>query len=70
MSPFRASDDALDREITTLEAISRVRLRRYAREMRDLDRDLREMRRERVRRRAAAGELASEADRTMVESTQ
>ena len=70
MSPFRASDDALDREIATLEAISRVRLRRYAREMRDLDRDLREMRRERVRRRAAAGELASEADRTMVESTQ
>jgi hypothetical protein len=70
MSSFRASDDALDREIATLEAISRVRLRRYAREMRDLDRDLREMRRERVRRRAAAGELASEADRTMVESTQ
>jgi len=70
MSPFRASDDALDREITTLEAISRVRLRRYAREMRDLDRDLSEMRRERARRRAAAGELASEADRTMVESTQ
>ncbi|MGD0719050.1 MAG: hypothetical protein ABSA15_05695 [Thermoplasmata archaeon] len=70
MSSFRASDDALDREIATLEAISRVRLRRYAREMRDLDRDLSEMRRERARRRAAAGELASEADRTMVESTQ
>ncbi len=70
MTSFRASDDSLDREIATLEAISRVRLRRYAREMRDLDRDLREMRRERARRRAAAGELASEAERPMVESTQ
>ncbi len=70
MSRYRASDDTLDREIATLEAISRVRLRRYAREMRDLDRDLSEMRRERARRRANAGELASEAERTAIESTQ
>jgi hypothetical protein len=70
MSRYRASDDTLDREIATLEAISRVRLRRYAREMRDLDRDLSEMRRERARRRASAGELASEAERTAVESSQ
>ena len=54
MSPFRGSDEVLDREIATIEAIARVRLRRYSREMRELDRDLRELRRERARRRAAA----------------
>ena len=70
MSRYRASDDALDREIATLETISRVRLRRYAREMRELDRDLSEMRRERARRRASAGELESETERAAVQSTQ
>jgi hypothetical protein len=54
MAPFRGSDEILDHEIETLEAIARVRLRRAAREFRDLDRDLAELRRERVRRRAAA----------------
>jgi hypothetical protein len=54
MPPFRASDDQLDREVETLERIARTRLRRYAKEMRDLDRDLSELRRERARRRASA----------------
>jgi hypothetical protein len=50
---FRGSDATLEREIATLEAIARLRLRRHARELRDLDRDLAELRRERARRRAA-----------------
>jgi hypothetical protein len=54
MPPFRASDEQVDREIDTLERMARLRLRRYAGEMRDLDRDLSELRRERARRRAAA----------------
>jgi hypothetical protein len=54
MSRFRGSDDALDREIATIERIARVRVRRVASELRELDRDLRELRRERARRRAAA----------------
>jgi hypothetical protein len=54
MAGFRGSDESLDREIDTLEGVARLRLRRAAREMRDLDRDLRELRRERARRRAAA----------------
>lgn len=70
MSRFRASDESLDREIAALEAISRVRLRRYVREMRDLERDLREMRRERAKRRASGGELASEAERSSVSAAQ
>lgn len=51
---FRGSDDTLEQEIATLEEIGRVRLRRYAREQRDLDRELRELRAERARRRARA----------------
>jgi hypothetical protein len=50
--PFRGTDETLDREIETLEAIARLRLRRMAREMRDLDKDLRELKRERAKRRA------------------
>ncbi len=49
---YRASDEALEREIATLEGLARLRLRRYNREFRDLDRDLRELRRERARRKA------------------
>jgi hypothetical protein len=52
MAEFRGSDESLDREIAAVEAIVRVRLRRYAREMRELDRDLAELRRIRARRRA------------------
>jgi len=54
MARFRGSDETLDREISTLEAIARVRLRRYAREMRELERDLRTLNQVRARRRAAA----------------
>jgi septal ring factor EnvC (AmiA/AmiB activator) len=54
VSGFRGSDETLDREIDTLEGIARVRLKRHAREMRELDRDLRELKRERARRRAGA----------------
>jgi hypothetical protein len=53
MSGFRGSDETLDREIAALEGIARLRLRRAAREMQDLDKDLRDLRRERARRRAA-----------------
>ncbi|MCI4331897.1 MAG: hypothetical protein L3K19_08670 [Thermoplasmata archaeon] len=54
MSGFRGSDETLEHEIVTLEEITRVRLRRYAREQRDLDKDLRELRAERARRKARA----------------
>lgn len=54
MPPFRASDEQLEHEIDTLERMARLRLRRYANEMRDLDRDLSELRKERARRRASA----------------
>ncbi|HYK92617.1 MAG TPA: hypothetical protein VEY07_01060 [Thermoplasmata archaeon] len=54
MGSFRGDDDTLDREIATLEAIARVRLRRATRELNDLDRDLRALKAERARRRARA----------------
>ncbi|MDE1819410.1 MAG: hypothetical protein KGJ23_00645 [Euryarchaeota archaeon] len=38
------NDEQLAREIETIQEIVRVRLRRYNREMRELDRDLRELR--------------------------
>jgi hypothetical protein len=65
MGGFRGSDDILDQEISTLEAIGRMRVRRYARDLRDLERDLHELKVERARRRAraeipgTAGALAS-----------
>jgi hypothetical protein len=68
MSSFRGTDECLDREIETLEAIARTRVRRAARELRDLERDLSELRRERARRRATAAVVVSEGTRTSVES--
>ena len=59
MSSFRGSDDALEREIRTLETIARLRVRRAAADLRTLDRDLRELRRERARRQARADENVS-----------
>lgn len=53
-SAFRGTDEALDHEIEALESIGKVRLRRTVREMREIDRDLRELRRERARRKAAS----------------
>ena len=61
MAPFRGSDETLDREIETLEAIARLRVRRVARELREIDRDLSELRRERARRRASASLTAQES---------
>jgi len=62
MSPFRGSDESLDREIAAVESIARIRLRRSAAELRELARDLRELKRERARRRAGSalpeGEVA------------
>jgi hypothetical protein len=52
MGGFRGSDETLDREIATVEAIARLRLRRYAREMRELEQELRELKRVRARRKA------------------
>ena len=57
MSRYRASDEALEREIVELDRIARLRVRRAAVEMQDLERDLRELRRERARRRAEALEV-------------
>jgi hypothetical protein len=62
MSPFRGSNESLDREIAAVESIARVRLRRSAAELRELARDLRELKRERARRRVGStlpeGEVA------------
>ena len=52
MAGFRGTDEALDREIATLERIGRVRLRRSTESLREVDRDLRELRRERARRKS------------------
>jgi hypothetical protein len=52
MSGFRGSDEALDREIAAIEGIAKARVRRVSAELRELEHDLRELRRERVRRHA------------------
>ncbi len=52
MTGFRGTDEQLDREIAAIEGMARVRVRRVATELRELDRDLRELKRERARRRA------------------
>ncbi|MCI4318515.1 MAG: hypothetical protein L3K23_00040 [Thermoplasmata archaeon] len=54
MASFRGSDDCLEGEIATLEAIARMRVRRYARDLQELNRDLRELKAERGRRKARA----------------
>lgn len=68
MAPFRGSDERLDREIETLESIARVRVKRVAGELRDIDRDLQELRRERARRRASAAVPAADTERAAAES--
>lgn len=70
MSSFRATDEQLEREITTLERIARVRLRRASAELREIDRDLRELRKERARRTARAAELIATESSTPVEASQ
>jgi hypothetical protein len=54
MTGFRGSDDSLDREIAALEGMGRLRVRRVSGELKEIDRDLRELRRERARRRASS----------------
>jgi hypothetical protein len=51
---FRGSDETLDAEIATAESHIRVRVRRSIAEMRALERELRELKRERARRRKRA----------------
>jgi len=54
VSAFRGSDDALDREIATVERLARLRLRRAASDLRELDSVLSDLRRERRRRQLVA----------------
>jgi hypothetical protein len=56
MTGFRGSDEALEREILALEKIARLRVRRTAAELREIERDLRVLRRERARRNAPVAE--------------
>jgi len=53
MSPYRGSEEDLEREITTVEGMVRIRLRRATADLRDLETTLRELRRELRRRRGA-----------------
>ena len=68
MGGFRGSDERLDREIETLEAIGRLRVRRVARELKELDRELAELRRERARRRASAAVSVADSTGQLAES--
>ena len=68
MTGFRGTDQTLDREIAEVERIARLRVRRYAAEMRELERDLSELKRVRARRRAAAAVPSAEAAGTHVET--
>ncbi len=52
MNRYRATDEQIDREIAALERIARIRLRRATSELNEINRDLRELKRERARRRA------------------
>ena len=61
MSPFRGSDEALEREVAALRALVRVRLRHATEELRELDTALTELRRELRRRRVLAGEAVPPA---------
>ncbi|MCI4365499.1 MAG: hypothetical protein L3K10_05505 [Thermoplasmata archaeon] len=54
MTGFRGSDESLDREIAAIEGIARLRVRRVAADLKELERDLRELKRERARRRASS----------------
>ncbi|MGA7475623.1 MAG: hypothetical protein WBW47_00180 [Thermoplasmata archaeon] len=68
MSRYRATDEQLDREIDTLERIGRVRLRRAAAELNEVDKDLRELRKEKARRAARAAEMVSSETPVSAES--
>ncbi len=61
MSPFRGDDETLEREISTLEGVAKRRLKRYTDDLRDLDRDLADLRKERARRRAQSAIPSTES---------
>jgi hypothetical protein len=61
MSPFRGSDEDLEREIAAVQGLVRVRLRRANVDLRELDEALRDLRRELRRRRASVAVLADDA---------
>lgn len=54
------NDEQLEREIRTIQEIVRVRLRRYNRELKDLEKDLRELKALQRARKAAAVPSAAE----------
>ena len=60
MSPYRGSDDALEREVTTLEGMVQLRLRRANADLKDLEASLRDLKRELRRRRAQLASPAAE----------
>jgi hypothetical protein len=68
MSGFRGTDEQLDHEIAALEQIARTRVRRAATDLRELDRDLGELRRERARRRATPVASAEAPQTSTIES--
>ena len=53
MTPFRGSDEDLEREIATVQGLVRVRLRRANADLGELEDALRDLRRELRRRRAS-----------------
>jgi hypothetical protein len=59
MTGFRGSDEQLDREIAAIEGMARIRMRRVAAEVQELDLDLRELKRERARRRGSVDPVTS-----------
>jgi hypothetical protein len=61
MTPFRGSDEDLEREIATVQGMVRVRLRRANGDLRELDDALRDLRRE-LRRRRGSVAVAAEAE--------
>jgi len=62
-------DDQLEREIQTIKGILQVRLRRYNREMRELERDLRELRVLQRKRKSATAEISEPISSSVSEET-
>ncbi len=69
MGGFRGSDATLDAEIASVESIVKIRLRRYANDLRELERDLRELRLERAKRRVQAEALTGGTAETADQAT-
>lgn len=67
MARWRGSSEQLDRELTTLESVLAVRLRRYSREIAELEREMRDLRKARARRKAL-GEVPAWSSSATAES--